>query len=82
MGKQGLCEQLYFRLLDAHSVQDATLIDGFLYIYKGSTWQLIILRELQLNNMSAQNVFMQHSRDNTGNGDLDKTYQNVTDKYY
>ena len=34
---EGPWEHLYFRLLDGHSVQDAKLIDGFLYIYKGST---------------------------------------------
>ena len=32
MGIQGSWKQLYFRLLDGHSVQDAKLIDGFLYI--------------------------------------------------
>ena len=37
MGNEGSCEQLDFRLLDGHSVQDTKLIDVFLYIYKGST---------------------------------------------
>ena len=82
MGNEGPWEQLYFRLLDRHSVQDAKLIDGFLYIYKGSTWQLIIPRGLQIKSMSAQNFFIQQAHDNTGHGGLDKTYQNLTDKYH
>ena len=82
MGNEGPWEQLYIRLLDGHSVQHATLIDGFLYIYKGSTWQLIIPTGLQIKGMSAQNFFIQQAHDNTGHGGLDKTHQNLPDKYH
>ena len=82
VGNEGAWEQLYFRLLDGHSVQDAKLIDGFLYIYKGSTCQRIIPRGLQIKGMSAQNFFIQQGHDNTGHVGLDKTYQNLTDKYH
>ena len=34
MENEGAWAQLYFRLLDAYSVQDATLIDGFLKFTK------------------------------------------------
>ena len=82
MGNKCAREQFYFRLLDGHSVHDAKLIDGFLYIYKRSTWQLIILRGLQIQGMSAQNFFIQQAHDNTGHGGLDETYRNLTDKYH
>ena len=63
------------------AVHDAKLIHGFLYIYKGSTWQLMLHRGLQIKGMSAQNFFIQQAHDNTGHGGLDKTYQNLTEKY-
>ena len=72
-GNEGSWEQLYLRLLDAHAVHHAKLIDGFHYIHKGSTGQLIILRGLQINRMLAQNFFIQQAHNNTGHGGLDKT---------
>ena len=82
MGNEGPCEQLYFRHLDGHSVQDAKFIDGFLYIYQESTWQLIIPRELQIKSMSAQNFFNQEAHDHIGHGGLYKTHQKLTHKYH
>ena len=79
---EGPWEHLYFRLLDGHSVQDAKLIDGFLYIYEGSTWQLIVARGIQMKGVSAQHLFIQQAHDNTRHGGLDKTYQNLTAKYH
>ena len=82
IGNLGTWEQLYFRLRDGHAVQDAKLIDGFLYIHKGFTWQLIIATGLQLKSMSVQNFFIEQSDDNPVHGGFDKTYQNRTDKYH
>ena len=82
IGNVGSWEHLYFKLLDGHSVQDAKLIDGFLYIYKGYTWPLMIPGGLEIKGMSAQHCFIQQAHDNTGHGGLDKTYQNLTDKYH
>ena len=82
MGNKGSWEPLYFRILDAHAVQDAKVIDGFLYIYQGSTCQLIIHRGLQIKGMSGRNSFMQQAHDNTGHGGLHETYQNLTDNYH
>ena len=57
------------------------MIGGFLDIYKESTWQLIICRGLKIKSLSAQNFFIQQAYDHTGHGGLNKTYQNLTDKY-
>ena len=66
MGNEGSWEELYFRLLNGHSVQDAKLIDRFLHVYQGSTCQLIIPRGLRIQGMSGQNFFIQLAPDNTG----------------
>ena len=80
MGNGGSWEQLYFRHLNGHSVQDAKLIGRFHYIYKGSTVQLIIHRGLQIEGVSAQNFCMQQAHDNTSHGGLDIVYQDLTTK--
>ena len=58
MGNEGTWEQVYYRVLDGQSVPDVKLIAGFLYIYKGSTWHLIIPRGQHIKCMSAQNFLI------------------------
>ena len=82
MGNQGQWQQLYFRLLHGHSVQDANFIHWLLDIYKGSTWQLIIPTGLQIKCISAQNLFIQQAHDNTGHVGLCKTCHNLPTKYH
>ena len=53
IGNERTWEQLYFRLLHGQLVQDAKRIDRFFYIYKGSTWQLILHRGLRIKGMYA-----------------------------
>ena len=42
----------------------------------------MVHRGLQIKGMSAHNFVIPQAHDNTGHGGLDKTYQNLTDKYY
>jgi len=53
-----------------------------LYILKRATWKLVIPTGLKIRSKSGQEHLLQLAYAYTGHGGLDRTYQELTSKYY
>ena len=82
MEKDKLYKDIYKRTRDGGKILTIQYKDKFLYILKGATWKLIIPTELKIRSKSVQEYLLQLAHAYTGYGGLERTYQELTSKYY
>jgi len=82
MERDNLYKDIYKRARDGEKILTIQYKDKFLYILKMATWKLIIPTGLKIRSKSAQEHLLQLAHACTGHGGLDRTYQELTSKYY
>jgi len=82
MEKDNVYKDIYKRARDGEKILTIQYKDKFLYILKRATWKLVIPTELKIRSKSAQEHLLQLAHAYTGHGGLDRTYQELTSKYY
>jgi len=82
MEKDNLYKDIYKRARDGEKILTIQYKDKFLCILKRATWKLVIPTGHKIRSKSAQEHLLQLAHAYTGHGGLDKTYQELTSKYY
>jgi len=82
MEKDNLYKHIYKRTRDGEKILTIQYQDKFLYILKSETWKLIIPTGLKIRSKSARKHLLQVAHAYTGHVVLDRTYQELTSKYY
>jgi len=82
MEKDNLYKDIYKRARDGEKILTIQYKDKFLYILKRATWKLVIPTGLRIRSNSAQAHLLQLAHTYAGRGGLDRTYQELTSKYF
>jgi len=82
MEKDNLYKDIYKRARDGEKILTLQSKDKFLYILKRAIWKLVFPTGLKIRSKSAQGHLLQLAHAYTGHGGLDRTYQELTSKYY
>jgi hypothetical protein len=82
MEKDNMYKDIYKRERDGEKIICIQYKDKFLYILKRATWKLIIRTGVKIRSKSAKEHLLQLAHAYTGHGGLDRTYQELTKKYY
>jgi len=82
MENNNLYKDIYKRARDGEKILTIQYEDKFLYIQKRATWKLVIPIGLKIRSKSAQEYLLQLAHAYTGHGGLERTYQELTSKYY
>jgi len=82
MEKDTLYKDIYKRARDGDKILIIQYKNKFLYILKRVTYKLMILAGIKIKSKSAQEYLLQLAHAYIGHGGLDKTYQELTSKYY
>jgi len=80
--KDNLHKDMYKRARDGEKILTIRYKNKFSYILKRTTWKLIIPIGLKIRSKSAKEHLLQLAYAYTGHGELDRTYQELTSKYY
>jgi len=80
--KDNLYKDTYKRARDGEKILTIQYKDKFLYILKRATWKLVIQTGLKIRNKSAKEHCLQLAHAYIGHGGLDRTYEELTSKYY
>jgi len=82
MENDHLYKDIYKRARDGEKILTIHYKDKFLYILKRATWKLIILMGLKIRSKSAQENLLQLAHAYKAHEGLERTYQELTSKYY
>jgi len=82
MKKDNLYKDIYKRATDGEKILTIQYKDKFLYILKRAIWKVVIPTCLKIRSKSAKEHLLQLAHAYTGHGGLDRTYQELTSKYY
>jgi len=82
MENGNLYKEVYKRARNGENIFTIQYKDKFLYILKRATWTLVIPTGLKIRSKLAQEYLLQLAHAYTGHGGLDRTYQELTSKYY
>jgi len=77
-----LYKDIYNRTTNGEKILTIQYKDKFVYILKRATCKLVISTGLKIRSNSAQAHLLQLAHAYTGYGGLDRTYQELTSKYY
>jgi len=80
--KYNLYKVIYKRARNGEKILTILYKKKFLYILKRAIWKLVILTSLKIRSKSIQEYLLQLAYAYTGHEGLDRTYQELTSKYY